>query len=257
MNKIKTMYFIFLSFLIVNGCATALDKAARNNDVNKIALLLQQGRLIDELNDNEFGYTALHYAAANGKMKALESLLDKGADINSRGRWNQTALHAACGLSTPVRPGEGSSEAAIFLINRGADASIVDVFSRTPMHYASARGRLDVIKVLLDKGVDINIGNGVIGTPLHSAFNPFRSETQLKTAEFLLKNGADINATSSNGWTPLHQIAKAFCECEWVKFLIEHGADVNKPDKNGETPLSIIKNLCPEVNLGESFIKKQ
>ncbi|MCP4422523.1 MAG: ankyrin repeat domain-containing protein, partial [Chloroflexi bacterium] len=34
---------------------------------------------IDELFDNGYGYTPLHYAAANGSMNALEYLLEKGA----------------------------------------------------------------------------------------------------------------------------------------------------------------------------------
>jgi ankyrin len=249
MKQIKVIYIMIL-LLVVNGCALSLRGAARENDVSKIEVLLQRGYRIDETyaDDFGFGYTPLHYAAANGSIKATELLLARGADINARGKIGITPLHAACGLLTPIRPGEGSSEAAIYLINRGGDVSTTDGFGLTPIHYAAAHGRLDVINVLLNKGIDINAGNKIVGTPLHYAFphaNPLQKYS-LTTAEFLLKEGADINAATASGETPLHRVAR-MGNCEWVKFLIEHGADVNQPAKSGETPLSIIKQNCPEA----------
>jgi ankyrin repeat protein len=236
-------------FAMTSGCTPALHRAARDNDVGKINALLQRGYGIDERSKCDFGseYTPLHYAAANGSIRAMEFLLERGADINAGAGGGQTPLQAACGLFyTPFRPGEGSSEAAIYLIKRGADPSLASLSGFAPIHDAAAYGRLDVIKLLLSKGIDINVSNKTIGTPLHYAF-PFaipRRKHALPTAEFLLKEGADINATTASGETPLHRVAR-MGNCEWVKFLIEHGADVNQPAKKGETPLSIIKQNCP------------
>ena len=41
-------------------------------------LLLQAGATVDAVND--YGWTALHYAAYNGKIQVVEALLNAGAD---------------------------------------------------------------------------------------------------------------------------------------------------------------------------------
>ena len=45
--------------------------------------------------DNE-GNTALQYACLLGNLELVDALVKRGADINSRGRVNNTPLHNTC-----------------------------------------------------------------------------------------------------------------------------------------------------------------
>ena len=72
---------MILLLVVINGCGPSLREAAREDDVSKISALLQRGHRTDEtyMDDFGFGYTPLHYAAANGSIKAIELLLESTA----------------------------------------------------------------------------------------------------------------------------------------------------------------------------------
>ena len=107
MYRARMIHAMIFFFAMTSGCTPALHRAARDNDVGKINALLQRGYGIDERSKCDFGseYTPLHYAAANGSIRAMEFLLERGADIKAGAGGGQTPLQAACGLFyTPFRP---------------------------------------------------------------------------------------------------------------------------------------------------------
>ena len=58
-----------------------------------IGLILKQGGRVDEQSDGTDGFTALHEAASNGNTKAVQALLDGGADTEIKdGMLKRTAL---------------------------------------------------------------------------------------------------------------------------------------------------------------------
>jgi ankyrin repeat protein len=98
----------------------------------------------------EEGWTALH-VAANAQIAAM--LIDAGADINARNR------HKFAG------PGNSPLSAATYqervdvvrlLIERGADVNQGDNASFTPLHLAAALGYPDIARILLEGGADPN-----------------------------------------------------------------------------------------------------
>jgi len=62
----------------------------------------------------------------------------------------------------------------------------------------------------------------------------------LEIVKLLIENGADINKSDNYGQTPLF-IACQNGYLEIVKLLIENGADINKSNNNGKTPLFIAR----------------
>ena len=76
----------------------------------------------------------------------------------------------------------------------------IDINSYTPLIYASSWGNLDIVKLLIERGADINQvdknGNG----PLMPAIY-FK---KLDVVELLIKKGADVNQVNKNGKTPLN-----------------------------------------------------
>jgi ankyrin repeat protein len=102
-----------LGTLLVSGCASPLHNAAGRNDVKAVNELLDQGANINEKNHLNGG-TALKAASSRGNIDMVKLLLDRGADVNlASGNMGWTALSGAAW--------HGNTEVAILLIERGAD----------------------------------------------------------------------------------------------------------------------------------------
>ena len=59
---------------------------------------------------------------------------------------------------------------------------------------------------------------------------------KLEVVKLLIEKGADFKSPDKDGKTPLHWAAYSG-KLEVVKLLIEKGADFKSPDKDGKTPL--------------------
>ncbi len=68
----------------------------------------------------------------------------------------------------------------------------------TALHYAAEEGCAEVVKFLVEKGVDINATKYERWTPLHAA----TYEGKLKIIRFLLDKGADPTIRDTDGKTP-------------------------------------------------------
>jgi len=70
------------------------------------------------------------------------------------------------------------------------------------LHVAAACAHVEVTKLLLENGADINLPNSKNArTALHYACK----KGSLEMVEFLVDNGADVHCVDINGQTPLHQ----------------------------------------------------
>ena len=90
------------------------------------------------------GLTALHQAAMRGCISCVQMLLKSGCDINARtcSETASTALHLAVSV--------GASVCVRVLLEARADACVRDTEGFTPLHIASAKGNLEIIRILLE-----------------------------------------------------------------------------------------------------------
>jgi len=91
-----------------------------------------------ELNDQLFE------AVRKGDAAGVTAALDKGADVNAKFRYGQTALFKAAE--------RGNAEVAKILLDRGVDVKVKDTFYQTTaMNWALDGKHIDVVKLLLEK----------------------------------------------------------------------------------------------------------
>ncbi|KAK4676620.1 hypothetical protein QC764_402040 [Podospora pseudoanserina] len=114
------------------------------------------------------------------------------------------------------------------LLEAGADVNEV-CNGFTPVQVAASVGnRLDMMKLLLEKGADPN-------SKSKWGFNAFhywiRNDQQLEGVQLLLQHGADARIRNEPyGWTPLHLFAREGTDPAVLAALLEHGAEIDAPE---------------------------
>ena len=87
-------------------------------------------------------------AAKAGDTSTMQVLLDKGTDVNTRGKHGEAALTYAAG--------EGHEAAVQFLLNKGADVDAKAADGFTALMAASREGKPKMVRTLIAKGADVN-----------------------------------------------------------------------------------------------------
>ncbi|CUG04468.1 protein kinase, putative [Bodo saltans] len=170
----------------------------------------------------------LTVAASLGNVKAIEALVNFGADIDARDTTGATAMHAAASLD----------DAQIFdaLMSFGADIDACDNAGATAMHAAASLGHVHfvnaVINALLTCGRKVDLKNKDGSTPLVYAALCGAEEI----IQALISSGANVDAAREDGSTPLHAAAQEN-RVAAVKALVKHGCKVDPKKKDGSTPL--------------------
>jgi hypothetical protein len=115
----------------------------------------------------------------------------------------------------------------------------------TPLHFAAAGHRAEIVDLLLAVGADPNAAhNHRRSGPLHYAADGcpgsahWNADDQVRTIERLLDAGAEINAQDKNGAAALHRAVRTRCAAA-VKLLLQRGADPLLKNKPGSTPFHL------------------
>ena len=108
------------------------------------------------------GDTPLHLASRYGTQEICSALLSSGACLDEVNHAACTALHAAV-------MGNAGADLVRLLIERGAQIDAIDGSGETPLHYAARNGRIDLCELLVSKGANINIISDSECTPLVEA----------------------------------------------------------------------------------------
>jgi ankyrin repeat protein len=188
-------------------------------------------------------YSPVHVAAFLGDSDKVKSYLAGRGDIDAQDPSHLSLLMCAM-------YGE-QTELMKFLISKGTDLNLQDGEGITVLLHATIQsknldgaarqGKVEIVRILLDKGADANIRAYSRLTPLNWAAN----RLDMEVFKMLIARGADVNAKGGfrmgdEGWTALHQVCRTGNKAK-AEILIAHGADVNVKSGNGETPMSLAK----------------
>ncbi|XP_043472530.1 ankyrin-1-like [Leptopilina heterotoma] len=111
---------------------------------------------------------------------------------------------------------------------------------QTPLHFAVHIAKVEIIKILLEKGAIVNATNKELNTPLHIAVSE-RNNLSESAIQLLLENGADIKICNKVGNTPYHEAfndsIKRILSQHEIKMLLDNGGDIQEKDSSGYTVL--------------------
>jgi ankyrin repeat protein len=127
----------------------------------------------------------LYRAIIDGDCERIDTLL-AGRDVNLRtedsDRWNLLHL-ALVSVSRPPKP-----EVVRYLIELGVDVNAGDRRRWTPLHFAARAKSPAVVKMLIEAGADVNAKDDEGITPLHQGLLTY--PVNLEMTEMLLSAGA-------------------------------------------------------------------
>ena len=224
--------------LSVSECATKVYQAASDGSSDLTDLLKtlkpEQSKtaLETKTKDGSHFVTPLIIAAHNGNLNSVRILLRYGADIAARGTLtiDDEVIEGCAPLWAAAA--SGRLDVVKLLIERNADVDSRTLTGSTPLRVAAHEGHLDVVRCLVESGADVNARNDYESTPLMAAC--YYGHVSVVT--YLFDKGAFMDLQyQDSGNTALHDAVKRGY-LEMVSQLLSRGAS-QLPNNQGLTPL--------------------
>jgi ankyrin repeat protein len=256
----------------------AILNASKSGAAAGVLALIEAGADVNS-RDGYLFQTPLMWAAASNQAEVARVLIEHGADMDARSAeldlrgvlvddghgdlpdGGLTALHHAAR--------ENSLEAAQVIVSMGANPSLTDPQEITPLRVAMINANLDMARVLIEGGANVNDGSIVELMDIElSKFLIGRSETNHVNQssiedimQLMLTHGLDIDSTPATPFpypgtrriggrgtieqTALYN-ASIVPNIELMSMLLDNGANPNSLNRGGQYfPLSSALDVIP------------
>lgn len=199
--------------LYERGGRASLSDQELKNEVKSIEKRLYPG-LLDKMTKkvkpvrpenlrNASGRAPLHEAVLSGDIKALSTLLAKGANPNIQSKSGTTPLIDAIDKNSIEMVKILLEHKCYVNLVDSNDINLVDDNGDMPLHRAIKKGNRAVIELLINGGANLNAPNKRRETPLHLAV----MNGNMDAVMLLIDKGADVKAKEADyGFTPCELI---------------------------------------------------
>ncbi|XP_056878023.1 protein phosphatase 1 regulatory subunit 12A isoform X4 [Takifugu flavidus] len=206
-----------INYANVDGL-TALHQACIDDNVDMVTFLVEHGASIDQP-DNE-GWLPLHAASSCGYLDIAAYLISQGANVGGVNSEGETPLDIA------------EEEAMEELLQNEINRQGVDIEAARK---EEERVMLRDARQWLNSGQIQDIRHAKSGgTSLHVA----AAKGYVEVLKLLIQAGYDVNIKDYDGWTPLHAAAHWGKE-EACRVLVENLCDMDLINKMGQTAFDV------------------
>jgi len=152
-----------------------------------VLYLIEKGAIINPVTETN---APIFSAVVSENIDGLNFLLNKRVNINVKDNHRYTPLHYSV---------FGTNPSLTKLIENGANIDGDDETTRTPLQIACKEGFIDSVKILIDKGANINLSN-VDSPPIHLALINKHKDI----ASLLINNGVNLQSRDNYENSVLH-----------------------------------------------------
>jgi ankyrin repeat protein len=211
--------------------------------------------------DAKVSADALEYAASAGQVETFDWLWAKarGEDAAAQAKkledfYNRAAGNGHLALlqhleQMGVKPADGGVKALTLAAGRNhvAEAKHLLEMGVAPpkdpyfLRNAAGEGYLEIVKLLLDHGVDPNATDGQGFTPLAWAAYEGREDV----CQLLVERGVNLEVAADNGRTALWQVVGSTHCPETLALMLKKGVHINWVDTQGRSLLEVAFNFMP------------
>ncbi|XP_061678611.1 protein phosphatase 1 regulatory subunit 12A isoform X3 [Syngnathoides biaculeatus] len=212
---------------------TALHQACIDENAEMVQFLVESGSNVNT-GDNE-GWTPLHAAASCGFIQIAKYLIEHGANVGAVNSEGDLPLDVA--TEDPMER----------LLKAEIKKQAIDVDQARKQE---ERIMLQDAKAMRESGGTLTPHPNTKATALHVA----AAKGYIEVLKVLLQCGVDVDSQDVDGWSPLHAAAHWGQE-EVCTLLADHMCDMSAVNNVGQTPLDVAdENL---VDTLEELQKKQ
>ena len=238
LNCINSSTPMTIAKILVNGGAdcnignkkhyTPICTAVLSENAEMVKYLAKKSKL--DIKGGQRG-GPLHIACYQANLHLVKILVDAGADVDLKDPIVGTPLQSAC--SSKSSSNEEQESVILYLINDAhVDLDIIGGWYGCALNAACALSSFDVVRMMLEKGVSIDVKNEMGMMAVHFAAR--RGEQIFRT---ILECGADGEVSDKLGRTALHWASVGGMLHVANHILSDSKSLVNQGDVNGWTPL--------------------
>ena len=219
---------------------TLLMLAAVGGHQEVASLLIDRGADVSALCEDENEFDALMMACADGRTAVVELLLDRGANVNNRFAIPSSRGKIGNQTALSMASNRGHLDVCRLLISRGAELEVAADSGYTALMWALVNGASEeAAELLLDSGANPDPGTLPAEEWSEAKTTPLILATSNGLAGIalrLIEANVNLDAQDGSGSTALKHASRNGLEAV-VKALIDKGANLNLADEEGWSPL--------------------